>query len=488
MKRPLLIILILMSLSVAGILGLQLYWNYQNYKTTVRNFDHDINEALVSAVARETNHRQDQIVERFKGWMKDTALITVTADHNNRDSMTVFYTQDAHPKFEEDKKRKFQFGLNDFKQRLDHITPGAKNSLINHFAQKIVKRDLQQGFVYSYTQMLGDSLGKVFNDSKVDLNVLAVFLKQELSKENINTAFLLNPSKSKGLYFTKPVNTNFRKPYKNDSVYAGFENPNVYFFKEMKWVIISSFLLVVITISCFIYTAKVLLSQQKLAALKEDFVNNITHELNTPISSIKITAEALKTFSYEPGLQAEYLDIITYQADKLNGLTNQILGVNRMAFQNIISNEINLIKIIVEAITDLKPQTEDRNALINFHPPENDINIIGERSGLLNVLINLLDNALKYSKDRPFITIEVSKTNSLAVITVADNGIGIPQEYQKKVFDKFFRVPHGNVHDVKGFGLGLDYVRKIINQHNGKIFITDNDPTGSIFTINLPLL
>lgn len=147
MKKKILFILILMSLCVAGIIGLQLFWNYQNYQVTIRAFDHDINAALTNAVAKETDQRQEYVVKRFKGWLADTALITITADHHNRDSTTVFYTQDAHPKFKEDKHRKSQFGLVDFKEKLDHITPEAKEKLIAHFGDKILKPDLKEGLM-----------------------------------------------------------------------------------------------------------------------------------------------------------------------------------------------------------------------------------------------------------------------------------------------------------------------------------------------------
>lgn len=488
MKKHILLILLLMSLCVTGIVGLQLFWNYQNYKTTVKAFDHDINEALTNAVAKETDQRQDQIVKRFKGWLADTSLIIITADHKNRDSMTVFYTQDVHPKFEEDKKRKFEFGIQDFKEKLDHITPKAKAYMIEHFGDRILKRDLKQGMVYNYTEMLGDSLGKVFNGSKLNPQAMKALFREELAAKNIDAGFLLNPAKKAYLYLTKPINTNFRKPYKNDFVYAGFESPNAYFFKEMKWVIITSLLLILITIGCFTYTVRTLLSQQKLAELKESFINNMTHELNTPISSIKITAEALKTFTHSPETQLEYLGIITYQSDKLNDLTSQILNTSRLIKNNATGwTKINLNELVATAINDLKPQAESNCAIVNYKPSATTPSIIGDASGLRNALVNLIDNALKYTTATPAIAVDVTLSASYAAIKVTDNGIGIPPEYQDQVFEQFFRVPQGNLHDVKGFGLGLSYVRQVVQQHHGEVTVSNNKPSGSIFTIKLPL-
>lgn len=487
MKNHITLILVLMSLCVTGIIGLQLFWSYQHYQSTVKAFDHDINEALNKAVERETQQRQDEIIKRFKGWLADTSLITITADHNNRDSSTVFYTQDTHPKFAADKQRKAQFGLTDFNEKLDHITPNAKAFMIEHFGDRVLKRDLKEGIVYNYTQMLGDSLGKVFNGSKVDLIALQKLFASELLLKNINAPFVLNPLKKSGFYLTKAVNTNFRKPFKNDFVVAGFESPDRYFFREMKWILISSLLLIGITMACFTYTAKTLLSQQKLAELKQAFVNNMTHELNTPISSIKITAESLKTFKHEPERQIEYLDIISYQADKLSDLTAQILNTSQLTGANEMNRmPINLNELIAEAIRDLKVQAESVEAHINYMPGA-AMMVNGERSSLLHVFTNILDNALKYNSGIPMVTIEVSRTGGYAEIAVSDNGVGIPPEYREKVFEQFFRVPQGNLHNVKGYGLGLSYVCQIVKQHQGLITLTGNIPTGSVVTLKLPL-
>ena len=463
MKKHILLILVLMSLCVLCIVGLQLFWNYQNYQTTTKTFDHDINEALNTAVARETDQRQEQIVARFKGWLADTSLIIITADHNNRDSATVFYTQDAHPKFKEDKKRKVQFGLTDFKGKLDHITPQAKVFMIKHFGDRILKRDLKEGSVYHYTQMLGDSLEKVFNASKASGNALDTLFRQELATRHIDAPFVLYPHHQTGLYLTKKVNTNFRKPFKSDFVYAGFESPETYFFKEMKWVIITSLLLILITIGCFTYTVRTLLSQHKLAELKDAFINNMTHELNTPISSIKITAEALNSFRHSPETQKEYLDMISYQSDKLQALTGQILNTGRLIKGNIgLWTDVNLNELVAAAIKDLKPQTESTQATVIYIPSEMQPSVHGDTSSLRNVMVNLIDNALKYAACRPTIAIEIEVASNYAAINVKDNGIGIPREYQGLVFDQFFRVPQGNSHKVKGFGPGLSYVKMVI--------------------------
>ncbi|HEY8958802.1 HAMP domain-containing sensor histidine kinase [Chitinophaga sp.] len=487
MKKNILLILILMLLCVSGIIGLQLFWNVQNYRQTVKNFDHDSNNALENAVAREINERQDGIVRRFETWLADTSLITITADSKNRYGNTVFHIRDKHPRFPEDQKRAFSFGLTDFKEKLNEITPQAKAMMIHHFGERMLKADLQKGMVYNYTELLGDSLEKVFNNSQYDPVRLSAIFKEELLHKNIRSAFVLNPQKRPGLFLTKPMNTHFRKPYQHNWVTAGLESPNSYFFKAMKWVVISSLLLIAITITCFVYTAQTLLSQEKLAKLRQAFVSNMTHELNTPIASIKITAEALRAFKNEPERQKEYLDIIGYQADKLSELTAQILETNEQVQKdqtNWSSFDLNLT--IEQAISDLAPQAESAMALIRFEPAVPEIQLFGDRLKWRNVMNNLIDNALKYAKAAPVIVIETRLNGDMAQIVVADNGIGIPPEYRSKVMEPFFRVHQDNRHNVKGYGLGLSYVHQVVSAHGGLIAATGNEPAGTRITIQIP--
>lgn len=320
MKKHVNIILVLMSLCVTGIIGLQVFWNYQNYKSTVNTFQHDINQALQSAVELEKAQRHQQLITKVKGWLADTSLIRITCDTKNRDSNTVFYIRDRYPKYAD--SGSWDFGFADFKPKLTKLTPEIKTMVINRFSNTRVLRDLQQGTVYYYTQRLGDSLMTAFTNSHVRMNALDSTYKNLLRSKGIHTSFRLNPADTTGnIYLTHSINTSFRRPYKKELVRASLESPDWYFLTTMKWVLLATLLLVSISLLCFGYTAKTLLSQHKLAELKDNFISNMTHELNTPLSSIKITTEALKTFDYTPEIQKDYLDIISYQTEKLTDLT-----------------------------------------------------------------------------------------------------------------------------------------------------------------------
>ena len=479
-----------MSLCVTGITGLQLFWNYQNYKNTVNTFKHDINTALNNAVEREMEQRRQKIIGTFKTWMADTSFVTISCDVENRDSSTVFHVKDSHP-YEKNEKG-FTIGITDFTEKLRSITPKAKAVFIHHFADTILNGDLKNGNVYYYTQRLGDSLEKKVTTSRCNLAALNQLYKNELSLLDINADFKLNPHgwQSKNLFITRKINTGLQRPHQKEFVFAGFQSPDGYFFKEMKWLLVTSLLLIGITIFCFAYTVKTLQSQHKLAGLKNDFVNNMTHELKTPIATINIAAEAIQDFNLSKTSADEYLGIIRYQAGNLSHLVDQILKSVVLEQE---TNTLNLVKtdvtvLLNRLILEYKPQSDLVNASISFRHSGDSIHALADNTLLKNAIANLLDNALKYSGDGAQIDIKLGAENNNVVLSIADNGPGIPLQYQDKVFERFFRVPTGDIHNVKGYGLGLSYAKDIIERHRGKLSLISKVNQGTEFIINIPII
>ena len=484
MKKRLLLILVLMSACVVGIIGLQLYWNYQNYENTIKNFSHDINEALETAVQGEINIRHQRIVAKFKTWLADTSFIEITCDNKNRNRETVFHMRDVHPINND--KVPVSISLNNFKQSLSEITPEAKSLFIEHFGNVTLMGDLKKVIIYFYTQSIGDSLTVAYENSKLNLAVLDSLYQQELIERNVQAVFQLSLDSANQNYNTRQVNTALRSPYEKEFVMAGFETPNRYFLKEMKWVLGSTLLLIAITIFCFAYTVKTLLSQQKLAELKDNFINNMTHELNTPLTSIRITAESLKTFNHDRNTEREYLDIIQQQTERLTGLTSKILDTNRMISQQADRVVVDLNNLVEEAVKSISPQFHANHGTIHFERT-GAVLIKAEVGGLVNAFVNLIDNALKYSTAPAELVIKLSEDRNHAFVSFADNGVGVNEAYRDKIFDQFFRVPNGNTHNVKGYGLGLSYVKQVITKHKGTLSVSANHPQGSVFSIKLPL-
>jgi two-component system, OmpR family, phosphate regulon sensor histidine kinase PhoR len=258
----------------------------------------------------------------------------------------------------------------------------------------------------------------------------------------------------------------------------------------MKWLLVTSLLLIGITIFCFAYTVKTLLSQHKLAELKNDFVNNMTHELKTPVATINIAAEAIQDFNLSETSADEYLGIIRHQANNLSSLIDQILKSvvieQENGSLNLVETDINTL--INELIKQYKPQIANAKASIHCTRINEGLLMMVDAPLLKNALANLLDNALKYGGDNVTVNIKSITKDKNLILSVADNGVGIPAQHQNKVFDRFFRVPSGDMHNVKGYGLGLSYAKSIIEKHKGTLSLTSKENQGTTFIISIPII
>ena len=262
-----------------------------------------------------------------------------------------------------------------------------------------------------------------------------------------------------------------------------------YLIKRITQPILFSILLLGITILSFVLLYKNLLKQQRLAALKNEFISNVTHELKTPIATVGVAIEALKNFNaiHNPEKTKEYLDISSNELHRLNLLVDKVLKLSMFEKQEmeLKKEPVNLEEVILEVTDSLKLQFEKHRAKLSV-THSGDTVLQGDRLHLLSVVYNLLDNALKYSKGDPAIEVDIKGDDKLVVLTVTDNGIGIAPEYKSKIFEKFFRIPHGDTHNAKGYGLGLSYVAQVIKKHNGTIIVESQPETGTVFTISIP--
>ena len=224
--------------------------------------------------------------------------------------------------------------------------------------------------------------------------------------------------------------------------------------------------------------------------MKDEFISNITHELKTPIATVTVAVEALRNFG---GIQSaertkEYLDISAAELQRLSLLVDKVLKLS--VFEN---KEIELKKewfdckqLVEDVINTMKLQFEKTNARVRFETEGENFKIEADKLHITSVIYNLLDNALKYSKEDPQIDVCLQSKAEHIELSVKDNGIGIAGEYKEKIFDKFFRVPSGDHHNTKGYGLGLSYVSHIAKRHQGSITVESELGKGSKFTVYFP--
>ena len=310
-----------------------------------------------------------------------------------------------------------------------------------------------------------------------------------LKKENLDIPFMVTRSDSVEINEDEllDVTVGFAHPV---TYHLSHGNTASYLIKKITLPILFSLFLISVTIFSFVLLYRNLLRQQRLAEIKNEFISNITHELKTPIATVAVAIEALKNFNamHDPKKTKEYLDISANELQRLTLLVDKVLKLSMFEKKEVeLSKEhFNMEELTKEVLNTMKLQFEKNNAVIDFNTVGSDFMINADKLHITSVIYNLLDNALKYSKEDTVIKVQLSAQQNNIELTVNDNGIGIAPEYQTKIFDKFFRVPTGNKHVVKGYGLGLSYVSHIIAQHNGTIQVESEVNNGSTFIIKIP--
>ncbi len=273
---------------------------------------------------------------------------------------------------------------------------------------------------------------------------------------------------------------------------ASFPSLNKLISEKIVPQILFSLFLIIFTSIAFVFLYRNIVNQQRLALFKNEFISNVTHELKTPIATVQVAVEALKNFNAiaDPDRANEYLNISTLELQRLNLLVDKVLKLSMFESDKIILNKewFNIKELIDEVVKSLQLQFEKNQTIIDFQLAQSDLMIFADRLHISSVLYNLFDNSLKYSGNGSHINIELNTPlKNVVSISVTDNGIGIPQQFQHKIFEKFFRVPTGDTHNVKGYGLGLSYVSHILKLHQGFIELNSELGKGSIFKIILPI-
>jgi signal transduction histidine kinase len=290
----------------------------------------------------------------------------------------------------------------------------------------------------------------------------------------------------------------FRRSLFPSSVFNRFVYISVYFPEEKQLLRKSmgimggsSLTITLFIIIMFSLTLYIMFKQKRLSEMKNDFVNNMTHELKTPISTISLASQMLNDRSI-PDEQKNLGHISRIIQTESRQLGYQVERVLQMAIFDhgelkLKREPVDLHDIIETVAQNFLLQMDKRGGKLEFQPEADQSVVTGDLMHLTNVVSNLMENAMKYTSRNPEITISTMNENNSIVVSVADNGIGISKEDQKRIFDKFYRVPTGNVHNVKGFGLGLSYVKLIVEEHGGSIKIKSESTVGSRFDIHLPL-
>jgi two-component system phosphate regulon sensor histidine kinase PhoR len=342
----------------------------------------------------------------------------------------------------------------------------------------------------------------VMVNGDVDASLLEFLLRSEFEKRNIRVDFeygVYDCSSEKMKYgdyvplqTAKEKITNKKLPAWNHYAYyfgVQFPNREAHLINQLGIWSFSSLVLLVVIIF-FAYTLFIILKQKRLSEIQKDFINNMTHEFKTPISTIALSTEVLKNPSiiHHPDRLFNYTDIIEKENSRLKQHVERVLQMARLDKEDFgLKKELlNAEHVIQESIKNSSHALNEKNGSVRCEFNATNHQLVADRLHLTNVFNNLIDNAIKYCKGEPAIVITTSSQNGNIVFVVSDNGIGISAEHHRRIFQKFYRVPTGNVHDVKGFGLGLSYVKTIVEAHRGSIRVESELGKGCTFRMSLP--
>ena len=335
----------------------------------------------------------------------------------------------------------------------------------------------------------------------IDKELLKSHLIEELKKHEIYSNFefaIFNPvneqmddatliltnQEEKPSYFNFPKNENY-----NNYFAVHFPDRFSYFYSRLSIIYFFTALLLLVVVF-FGYTLSVIIRQRQLSEIQKNFINNLTHELKTPISSIALSANVINNEEIlkSPKRLFKYAQIIQEQNNRLSKNVEKVLNLASLEKNTIklTEEEINLTEFILEAAGHFKQSDFGQKAIIQTQFNTTGEIVWADKFHFSNLILNVLENAVKYCEKKPSVRIESFKKKKIIKLTFIDNGIGISKEHKKKIFKKFYRIPTGNIHNVKGFGLGLDYVQKITKAHGWKIKVDNNPEGGSIFTISIP--
>jgi two-component system phosphate regulon sensor histidine kinase PhoR len=401
------------------------------------------------------------------------------------------------PKIPNDLQKKFQREDEIERKKLELKIAALGKDTFSYTRSSVVEdvsKELQETNVPIYKRINFSALGRLLKQELLANNIsLAPSYRISLARKD-STIFMA-ASNVKGEFL--PENTYKTPLFGNDifrdpgMLFVSFPNKNSAIISNLSATLASSIGLLLVLVFIFSYTLYAILKQKKLSEMKTDFINNMTHEFKTPVATIMIASEALK----DPEVTADkarlkrLAGIIYDENVRLGSHIERVLSVARLEKGELKmeNTEVDVNDLIAIVLDSMELQLQKRNAIINVHTDAENAVVYGDELHLSNVIYNLIDNANKYSSHTPEITITTRNTGKHLIIEIADKGIGMTKEQSKRIFDQFYRVPTGNLHDVKGFGLGLNYVQDIIKKMNGTVKVSSEKDRGTTFEISLPL-
>ncbi len=522
MIKKIYIVAFILALSIIALISIQVYSIYEDYQIKQEKFSHQVQTALINTSQKANKFISGNLVVKKINY-RSQGVTVQNKNQNNTDDYRIRLFEELNTDsngFVSSKYIHKEIPFDSFhikKALFKSLLPVNLNSTITPQKKQEIK-SIQPEMIKNTNEIVNDIFDEsisinVYNNfsPKIDTAKIDSVLRHELLNNGIKAKYCyelkstlpyINLNKSNITDNSPIINENENNIEYSINLFPSnifvtptyltlkFQHQKRYIIREMLFLLLLSIIIIAVLVSSYIYFLSTIFQQKKLSDIKNDFVNNMTHELKTPIATLNLGIQFFsdKTIQKTPEAEERTLKIMSNEIKRLHQLVESILtsATLEKAEIKIKFSKENIHNLLNEIIqnTRLIVESKGGNITAQLEAKEHCAEI--DKTHFSNVINNLMDNAIKYSKDAPEIKITTHSDAKGIYIAIQDNGIGIPKEHQKKIFDKFYRVPTGNTHNVKGFGLGLFYVKKIIELHHGTIHLVSEPDKGSTFTIFTP--
>lgn len=492
-----------MSVALIGLVAFQWYWINTVISANEEEFRRDVIQSMHEVVDRL---EKEEAVYALRQASNQMVFRNIQPKIVEQQGGTVLYRWDDTLKNSSGFEMSFYFQA---EEQVEQQPPASQEQ----FQRVKEEMERQQLAIAKKSEMVVSALEELIHPNpivrkRIDPNKIDSLLSAQFSNRGITIPFdfgVIQPQFQRFAAINNPARKNnlvqseFRAAmFPNDIIgdrsllVVDFPNEKQFLLNKIWITMSSSGLLILLILFCFGYAVRTIVRQKKLSEMKSDFINNMTHELKTPVATIGLAVEALqdKAIAQESSMRERYLGVIGDENRRLGGQVERVLQMARIDRDEIkLEKEIlDIHGLIDTAVNKISLQIESKSGKLNLALNASKYLVEADETHLLNVLLNLLDNSIKYSEGAPNIMIRTENVRDQLVFYVKDHGIGMSKEAIRHIFDKFYRVPTGNLHNVKGFGLGLPYVKRIVEEHGGKIEVDSEPGKGSNFMIKLPIV
>lgn len=524
-KRLFVLLVVLMSFSLIGIISVQLYWITSSVEDKEDQFSNMISEVLSKVTDKIENREMKDYSDKFLtlkdsvGELKSSHLSNIFfIDRDLNSNEILFY---SHGILEEDyniASTFFDSGIVTDTTTIRNYTSKRTKTIFREeygldgksYRLNPIQKLEKIGGLSSIDRAIFDDVYREYAEKvpihkRVTTEEIELLLSNELSNRGVDIEYEYGvysrglPTKIRSRGFRYNQTNLYRAPiFKNSegqsnfSLLLSFPKKKKFLIRSVMGMAILSLLLTLIIVIAYAGAIHQLIRQKQISEIKSDFINNMTHEFKTPIATINLAVEAIRNPKVLPDQEKvqRYLQMIRDENKRMHAQVENVLRISKLEKNqlDIKKDRVDVHEIIESAINHVDLIVKDRGGYIETHLEAARTEVLANDMHFENVIVNILDNAVKYSPDAPKIDVATEVANNFIVIRIQDRGAGMSKAVLKKVFEKFYREHTGNIHNVKGHGLGLAYVKKIIDDHQGEVYAESEKGKGSTFFIKLPLI